>query len=125
MSAAAPVTSFIDADRRERPLSLVRARHNVRVTGNAGADACSISPWAAVGLVLAFPSCSRFAALIKLTSAGRSVAQTRVGLDVACLRTRAGNTRRHIDPGGQPFTMYSSARCSRPGGRIPKRGPPR
>src|SRR2546430_16947665 len=47
------------------------------------------------------------AALIKLTSRGPVLfAQTRVGLDRRLLTYAGGNTRRHIDQGGQPFTMY-------------------
>jgi len=62
---------------------------------------------AAVGLVLAFPVMLVIAALIKLTSRGPVLfAQTRVGLDRRLLTYAGGNTRRHIDQGGQPFTMY-------------------
>jgi lipopolysaccharide/colanic/teichoic acid biosynthesis glycosyltransferase len=56
------------------------------------------------------------AALIKLTSRGPVLfAQTRVGLDRRLLTYAGGNTRRHIDQGGQPFTMYKF-RTMRPAG---------
>lgn len=62
---------------------------------------------AAVGLVLAFPLMLLIAVLIKLTSRGPVLfAQTRVGLDRRSLSMAGGNTRRHTDQGGQPFTMY-------------------
>ena len=49
----------------------------------------------------------RIAALIKLTSRGPvPFVQTRVGLDRRPLSHAGGNTRRHIDQGGRPFTMY-------------------
>ncbi len=62
---------------------------------------------AAVGLVLTFPLMLLIAALIKLTSRGPVLfAQTRVGLDRRALSNAGGNTRRHTDQGGHPFTMY-------------------
>jgi lipopolysaccharide/colanic/teichoic acid biosynthesis glycosyltransferase len=62
---------------------------------------------AVVGLVLAFPLMLLIAALIKLTSRGPVLfTQTRVGLDRRALSNAGGNTRRHIDQGGQPFKMY-------------------
>src|SRR3989442_12631178 len=62
---------------------------------------------AAVGLVLAFPLMLLIAALIKLTSRGPVLfTQTRVGLDRRALSNAGGNTRRHTDQGGHPFTMY-------------------
>ena len=62
---------------------------------------------AAVGLVVAFPLMLVIAALIKLTSRGPVLfTQTRVGLDRRALSGAGGNTRRHTDLGGSPFTMY-------------------
>jgi lipopolysaccharide/colanic/teichoic acid biosynthesis glycosyltransferase len=62
---------------------------------------------AVLGLVLAFPLMLLIAALIKLTSRGPVLfTQTRVGLDRRALSNAGGNTRRHTDQGGQPFTMY-------------------
>jgi len=47
------------------------------------------------------------AVLIKLTSRGPVLfTQTRVGLDRRSLSGAGGNTRRHTDLGGSPFTMY-------------------
>jgi len=62
---------------------------------------------AALGLVLAMPLMVAIAALIKLTSRGPILfTQTRVGLDRRALTHAGGNTRRHLDHGGRPFTMY-------------------
>ena len=62
---------------------------------------------ATVGLVVAFPLMLLIAALIKLTSRGPVLfTQTRVGLDRRALSGAGGNTRRHSDLGGTPFTMY-------------------
>jgi len=62
---------------------------------------------AAVGLVLALPLMLTLAALIKLTSRGPVLfKQTRIGLDRRALSRAGGNTRRQIDYGGTPFTMY-------------------
>src|SRR5437016_4038105 len=62
---------------------------------------------AAVGLVLALPLMLTLAALIKLTSRGPVLfKQTRIGLDRRALSRAGGNTRRQLDQGGKPFTMY-------------------
>ena len=62
---------------------------------------------AALGIVLALPLMLVAAALIKLTSRGPVLfLQARVGLDRRSLSRVGGNTRRQIDLGGAPFTMY-------------------
>lgn len=62
---------------------------------------------ATVGLIVAAPVMLVIAVLIKLTSRGPVLfAQSRVGLDRRSLSRAGGNTRRHMDQGGQPFTMY-------------------
>ena len=62
---------------------------------------------AALGLVLALPAMIVIAVLIKLTSRGPVLfIQTRVGLDRRALTGAGGNTRRHVDAGGQLFKMY-------------------
>jgi len=62
---------------------------------------------AAVGLVMALPLMLLIAVLIKLTSRGPVLfMQSRVGLDRRSLSGAGGNTRRHTDLGGSPFTMY-------------------
>jgi len=62
---------------------------------------------AALGLVLTLPLMIVIAVLIKLTSRGPVLfTQTRIGLDRRALTGAGGNTRRHVDAGGQPFTMY-------------------
>jgi lipopolysaccharide/colanic/teichoic acid biosynthesis glycosyltransferase len=60
---------------------------------------------AALGLLLSLPLMLVIAALVKLTSRGSILyTQTRVGLERRTLGH--GNTRRHRDLGGKPFTMY-------------------
>jgi len=62
---------------------------------------------AAIGLVLTAPLMLLIAALIKLTSRGPVFyTQARVGLDRRALTGAGGNTRRSMDVGGTPFTMY-------------------
>jgi lipopolysaccharide/colanic/teichoic acid biosynthesis glycosyltransferase len=62
---------------------------------------------AAIGLVLTSPLMLLIAALIKLTSRGPVFyTQARVGLDRRALTGAGGNTRRSMDVGGTPFTMY-------------------
>ena len=59
------------------------------------------------GIVLTLPLMLVIAALIKLNSRGPVLfAQTRVGLDRRALSRAGGNTRRRLDLGGVPFTMY-------------------
>ncbi|HEX4629188.1 MAG TPA: sugar transferase [Gemmatimonadales bacterium] len=61
---------------------------------------------AAVGFVVALPLMLLIALLIKLTSRGPVLfTQKRIGLDRRALSRAAGNTRRHVDLGGKPFTM--------------------
>jgi len=62
---------------------------------------------ATLGLVLTLPLMAAIAALIKLTSRGPVLfTQPRIGLDRRALSRAGGNTRRHFDYGGRPFTMY-------------------
>lgn len=62
---------------------------------------------AAAGLVVALPLMLLIAVLIKLTSRGPVLfTQTRIGLDRRALSRAGGNTRRELDLGGQPFTIY-------------------
>jgi lipopolysaccharide/colanic/teichoic acid biosynthesis glycosyltransferase len=62
---------------------------------------------AAVALVVASPLLLLIAVLIKLTSRGPVLfRQTRIGLDRRALSRAGGNTRRRLDQGGHPFTMY-------------------
>jgi len=62
---------------------------------------------AAIALVLTSPLMLLIAALIKLTSRGPVFyTQARVGLDRRALTGAGGNTRRSMDVGGTPFTMY-------------------
>jgi len=104
---AQPVISLVDTRPARPPLRLVSAAtQRPRDRERWGRRALNIAV-ATVGLVLAFPLMLVIAALIKLTSRGPVLfAQTRVGLDRRFLTYAGGNTRRHIDQGGQPFTMY-------------------
>jgi lipopolysaccharide/colanic/teichoic acid biosynthesis glycosyltransferase len=62
---------------------------------------------ATLGLVLTLPLMVAIAVLIRLTSRGPVLfTQARVGLDRRALSRAGGNTRRHFDYGGRPFTMY-------------------
>ena len=60
-----------------------------------------------MGLLLTLPVMILIAILVKLTSRGPVLyEQARVGLDRRALSRAGGNTRRHSDLGGRPFTMY-------------------
>src|SRR5437899_2186154 len=62
---------------------------------------------ALAGIVLALPLMLVIAALVKLTSRGPALfRQTRIGLDRRALSRAGGNTRRRLDIGGAPFTIY-------------------
>jgi lipopolysaccharide/colanic/teichoic acid biosynthesis glycosyltransferase len=62
---------------------------------------------ATVGFIVALPLMLVIALLIKLSSRGPVLfKQMRIGLDRRALSRAGGNTRRHLDLGGQPFTMY-------------------
>lgn len=62
---------------------------------------------ATAGLVACLPLMLLIAVLIILTSRGPLLfTQTRIGLDRRSLSRAAGNTRRELDLGGKPFTMY-------------------
>ncbi|PYO95832.1 MAG: sugar transferase [Gemmatimonadetes bacterium] len=62
---------------------------------------------AAVGIVLTSPLMLLIAVVIKLTSRGPVFyKQARVGLDRRALTGAGGNTRRSMDVGGVPFTMF-------------------
>jgi lipopolysaccharide/colanic/teichoic acid biosynthesis glycosyltransferase len=93
------------------PLPLVRPRE-VRLRAlprlhREGARRALNVVIAAVGLLLALPLLGLIAVLIKLTSRGPVLfTQQRIGLDRRALTGAGGNTRRHFDYGGQPFTMY-------------------
>src|SRR5438128_9559201 len=62
---------------------------------------------ALAGIVLALPLMLVIAALVKLTSRGPVLfTQARIGLDRRALSRAGGNTRRRLDLGGNPFTMF-------------------
>src|SRR5205807_8386755 len=62
---------------------------------------------AAAALIVVLRVLLRIAVLMKLTSRGPVLfTQTRVGLDRRALSRAGGNTRRRLDQGGKPFTMY-------------------
>ncbi len=62
---------------------------------------------AAVGLIVGLPLMLVSAVLTKFSSRGPVFfKQTRIGLDRRALSRAGGNTRRHLDLGGKPFTMY-------------------
>src|SRR5256885_869119 len=62
---------------------------------------------AALGLVVTSPLLLLIAVMIKLTSRGPVLfTQKRVGLDRRTLSRVGGNTRRRLDLGGSPFTIY-------------------
>src|SRR2546425_320304 len=62
---------------------------------------------AAGALIVTAPLTLLIATLIKLTSRGPVLfTQTRVGLDRRALSRAGGNTRRRMDLGGSPFTIY-------------------
>src|SRR5438309_11718967 len=62
---------------------------------------------ALAGIVLALPLMLVIAVLVRLTSRGPVLfRQTRIGLDRRALSRAGGNTRRRLDQGGHPFTMY-------------------
>jgi lipopolysaccharide/colanic/teichoic acid biosynthesis glycosyltransferase len=88
-------------------LPLARPRAATLRTHREGARRALNVAIAALGLVLASPLMLLIAALIRLTSRGPVLfAQSRVGLDRRALTGAGGNTLRHFDYGGQPFTMY-------------------
>ncbi|HYK81721.1 MAG TPA: sugar transferase, partial [Gemmatimonadales bacterium] len=62
---------------------------------------------ALLGIALTWPVMLVVALLIKLTSHGPVLfTQPRIGLDRRSLSRAGGNTRRHLDLGGKPFTIY-------------------
>ena len=90
-----PILSLVDAS----PLHAIDREHRGRRLVNVVV--------AAVGLALTSPLLLLIAALIKLTSRGPVLfTQARVGLDRRALTGAGGNTRRNMDLGGTPFTMY-------------------
>ncbi|HKC40928.1 MAG TPA: sugar transferase [Gemmatimonadales bacterium] len=85
----------------------VRARVSRRRLDREGARRVLNVAIAALGLVLTLPLMIAIAILIKLTSRGPILfTQTRVGLDRRALTGAGGNTRRHVDAGGELFTMF-------------------
>jgi len=85
----------------------VRPRISTRRTDREGARRVLNVAIAALGLLLTLPLMIVIAILIKLTSRGPIFfTQTRVGLDRRALTGAGGNTRRHVDAGGELFTMY-------------------
>lgn len=104
---AQPITSLTQARGTWPQLSLLRvAPVRPRDRERQGRRLLNIAV-AAAALVLVSPFLLVIAALIKLTSRGPVLfAQTRVGLDRRSLSNAGGNTRRHTDQGGRPFTMY-------------------
>lgn len=62
---------------------------------------------AGLGLLVCLPLMALVALIIKLTSRGPVLfRQTRIGVERRSLSRAGGNTRRHFDLGGKPFTMY-------------------
>ena len=85
----------------------LRPRTSTRGPRREGARRALNVTIAALGLVLTLPLMIVIAVLIKLTSRGPVLfTQTRIGLDRRALTGAGGNTRRHVDAGGQLFTMY-------------------
>jgi len=85
----------------------VESRVAIRRTQREGARRLLNVVIAALGLVLTLPLMIVIAILIKLTSRGPVLfTQQRIGLDRRALTGAGGNTRRHVDAGGQLFTMY-------------------
>ena len=88
-------------------LPIAPPRASIRRTRREGARRGLNVAVAALGLVLTLPLMIVIAVLIKLTSRGPILfTQQRVGLDRRGLTGAGGNTRRHVDAGGQLFTMY-------------------
>src|SRR5205814_5272513 len=62
---------------------------------------------AAAALIVVLPLLLLIAVLIRLTSRGPVLfTQARIGLDRRALSRAGGNTRRRLDLGGNPFTMF-------------------
>jgi lipopolysaccharide/colanic/teichoic acid biosynthesis glycosyltransferase len=78
--------------------------HLPHVPAEKGRRALNVAV-AAMGLVVAAPLMAVIAAAIKLTSPGPALyRQTRIGIDRR--KRYGGNSRRVVDLGGQPFTIY-------------------